>query len=360
MNKEKIIKYIVVPVVGILILVAYYRVNTATTGGSKKNSPIINAQELEANSMEIADTEKSKMEIYDEEDKELQARQEAWQRAKASDVNAVANNFAQVMDKESGVIIKDVNQAYMDSIRQAELIAEAIRQQIQEEENKPSPIPQNYNQQAPKKTYSSYKQPTTAKASTPKETKTEESVAQTNTAASQQTQPVRTASFNTSTFNSSSSSTSHSSNTELANSVAIKAVVFGDHKIRPGEIIKVRTTEEAVLGGKRIPRNTVIAAYTSGNGNRLRVDIKEIKGVQTKLRVYDTDNIEGINTPYDLGREAISDGAADATNDAINNSVNPISTSATGAIINSATNLISRSSRAPVVHVPDGYEIILK
>ncbi|MFZ1806404.1 MAG: conjugative transposon protein TraM [Cyclobacteriaceae bacterium] len=140
-------------------------------------------------------------------------------------------------------------------------------------------------------------------------------------------------------------------------SINIPAVVQDDIEVKSGSNIILRTTEEVIINGTRIPKNTLVSGVVNLGQQRLSIDVNTIaistRSIPVKLKAYDLNGNEGMPLEGGVDKEI----KRDVINDAI---------SASRTIVRSPI-LSSSPSRAgqkkvndPSVPVPKGYKIFLK
>lgn len=124
-----------------------------------------------------------------------------------------------------------------------------------------------------------------------------------------------------------------------------KASVYGNHEIKPGGIIKFRSTEEVIIYGQRFPRNTLFNGKASFAQERLNVTIDRIPlkegGYKTvNLVLHDLDLNEGIYAPVSPGKEAAVDETLQGVEQIISSTGTVAGTVGTGLsrVFRSATN----------------------
>lgn len=82
-----------------------------------------------------------------------------------------------------------------------------------------------------------------------------------------------------------------------------RAVIHGDQKTRQGGSVAIRIQEDAIIGGTKVPRNTIFyGTITSAGSGRLIVSISNFKTATGEGTVFDTDNMAGIR--YDQEGDA--------------------------------------------------------
>ena len=350
------IKKFLIPVAGIVILGVYYVISSGNSAGStqQEKKSILNMPTASSNALKSAE-KLSKSEAYELELEERKRKEAEWQRIRAQSPTSVADNMNSVIgEKDSRKKYFYVQNKYgeVEKVEEEDL-TEEMKENIVESPTPAytaTPVKEKVVQyETTKPKYTKSTTPSTApKAAEPEE---------------KRRRPVR---FNSSTYASSNAATDFTGHgDQMKESSYIPAEVYGEHKIGNGEALRFRTTKEAVVNGVTIPRNTIFSAKGSGSGKRLKVSVPNItvsgQRVTTNMRVYDLDNLEGISVPFDFGRDAVNEGAADVATDAIDEVAGYTST---GRVASSAIRAISNTARGAArqdkVYIPDGYEVTFK
>lgn len=146
---------------------------------------------------------------------------------------------------------------------------------------------------------------------------------------------------------------------------AIAASIAESQTCVNGSVVKLRLSEEIVLAGSRIPKNTFIYGTASLKGERLTVEINSIRFQNSvfpvELLLYDMDGIEGIHIPGTINRDVAKASAE--------RSIQPLGISslddswgsqAAGAGIEAAKSLLSKKVKLVKVMVKSGYQVLLK
>lgn len=98
----------------------------------------------------------------------------------------------------------------------------------------------------------------------------------------------------------------------------IPAIVERTQTIRANDRLELRTLKEVVIGGRTIPKNTVVFGIVAFQPNRVVLDIENIDHVPIKLKAYDyRDGLEGLyirNTFRAKASKEVVDGAIDDIN----------------------------------------------
>lgn len=139
--------------------------------------------------------------------------------------------------------------------------------------------------------------------------------------------------------------------------INVATVVQDDIEVKQGSNIILRTTEETIINGIKVPKNTLITGVVSLSQQRLSVDVSTIKTptktIAMKLKGYDLDGNEGMPLEGGVDKEI----KRDVINDAI---------TATRQVVrvpilnNTPTRAGQKKVNDPSVPVPKGYKLILK
>lgn len=138
----------------------------------------------------------------------------------------------------------------------------------------------------------------------------------------------------------------------------VSAVVHGEHKVRSGEMITMRLTEETIIDNTIVPKGTMLYGICQVSKERLEISISSIsmpqKYIATKLSVYDKNGMKGLYIPggvnQEIARDAISDGINQGGGLTVN--VPVVGTISTGAI--------KKKAGDPIVTIPNNYNIKIK
>jgi conjugative transposon TraM protein len=146
---------------------------------------------------------------------------------------------------------------------------------------------------------------------------------------------------------------------------AIAASIAESQTCVNGSVVKLRLSQEIVLNGSRIPKNTFIYGMASLKGERLTVEINSIRFQNSvfpvELLLYDMDGIEGIHIPGTINRDVAKASAE--------RSIQPLGitslddswgSQAAGAGIEAAKSLLSKKVKLVKVMVKSGYQVLLK
>ncbi|MCU0440643.1 MAG: conjugative transposon protein TraM [Raineya sp.] len=90
-----------------------------------------------------------------------------------------------------------------------------------------------------------------------------------------------------------------------------RAVIHGDQKTRQGGSVAIRIQEDAVIGGSKVPRNTIFyGTITSAGSGRLMISVSNFKTASGEGIVFDTDNMAGIRYDQEGDSSVESEGKA--------------------------------------------------
>lgn len=146
---------------------------------------------------------------------------------------------------------------------------------------------------------------------------------------------------------------------------AITAVIAESQVCVNGSIIKLRLSQEILIGGVRIPKNTYVYGTVSLKGERLTLEINSIRHQNSvfpvELLLYDMDGLEGIYIPGAVSRDVAKASAE--------RSIQPLGITslddswgaqAAGAGVEAAKSLLSKKVKLVKVTVKAGYQVLLK
>ena len=142
------------------------------------------------------------------------------------------------------------------------------------------------------------------------------------------------------------------------NTQDIAAVVHnGGRNVSSGSRVTLRLTENAVLDGIDVPKNTMLFGLASISSDRLKIRIKSYKMNKQvfycKLAVFELDGIEGIYVPEGM----LDDVAQEGKQDGINKSSTTLSIPVIGSI---TTNALTKRNKDNSVVLNDGHKVILR
>lgn len=131
---------------------------------------------------------------------------------------------------------------------------------------------------------------------------------------------------------------------QLEDSQEISAVVFSTGRISTGQMIAFRTTEDAVLSFKKIPKGTIINGEAMVRENRLEVRFSTIKffnkntnkkeTLKVNFDVYSTDGVKGL--PIEGGESVTQETEEEATEELVSH------TGRIGRALNSINKAVKR------------------
>lgn len=145
----------------------------------------------------------------------------------------------------------------------------------------------------------------------------------------------------------------------------IEAVVHETQEIVAGSTVKLRLTHEVFIAGVLIPKDEFIYGIAVLNGERLQIQIKNIRYGQTlfpvALRVFDLDGLDGIHIPGAITRDAAKQSGDRAIQSVgLSTFDRSIGAQATAAGIELSRNLLSRKVKLIRVTVKAGYQVLLR
>lgn len=139
----------------------------------------------------------------------------------------------------------------------------------------------------------------------------------------------------------------------LANTDAtIYVVVDGDQVVKANTRLRMRLTKGAIIGSKRMPKNTPIFGFISFQPNRALIEIENVNHHPTKLKAFDLqDGSEGIYVENNF--------RAEATNEVLDDIIGDINIP-TVPQVGGITKVLKRNNRSIKVTVLNNYRLILK
>jgi hypothetical protein len=97
----------------------------------------------------------------------------------------------------------------------------------------------------------------------------------------------------------------------------INCVVHNDQVIKSGSTVRLRITQNCVIDGHQVPKNTYASGIATFQGERVKVVISSLKLgdeiVRTKLNAFERDGIEGIYAPGSIDKEIANQAAQDGS-----------------------------------------------
>ena len=145
----------------------------------------------------------------------------------------------------------------------------------------------------------------------------------------------------------------------------IAAVVDGAQTLVSGEEVVFRTAADAMLGGTRVPKGTLVSGKAVLSGERLLISVNVVrtgsKVLPVALEVLDMDGMTGIRVKGSINRDASKESANEAVSSLGVTSLDPgIAGQATAAGLQAARSLLSRKIRLVRVGLPAGYKVWLR
>ncbi len=145
----------------------------------------------------------------------------------------------------------------------------------------------------------------------------------------------------------------------------IEAVVHETQEIVAGSTVKLRLTHDVFIAGVLIPKDELVYGIAVLNGERLQIQIKNIRYGQTlfpvALRVFDLDGLDGIHIPGAITRDAAKQSGDRAIQSVgLSTFDRSIGAQATAAGIELSRNLLSRKVKLIRVTVKAGYQVLLR
>lgn len=146
---------------------------------------------------------------------------------------------------------------------------------------------------------------------------------------------------------------------------AVKASIAETQSVVNGATVKMILEQEIYINGKAIPKGTFLVGTASLKGERLAIEIQNIRDGNSiypvELKVYDLDGLDGIYIPGAINRE-VAKASADRSMQTLG--VTTLSDSwgaqAAGVGVEAAKGLFSRKVKLVKVTLKKGYQILLK
>lgn len=137
----------------------------------------------------------------------------------------------------------------------------------------------------------------------------------------------------------------------------VSAVVHGDYSIRAGQNITLRLTDDIVINGEKIYKNSYISAKTYFTNGRVGLEIGRVtvngKIVSVNTKIFDVyDNQEGIYVPEGVEKE-IKD---NLVNDGINETARRINVPGIGSFEIGS----KKKAKDPVIKIGSGHKLLIK
>lgn len=145
----------------------------------------------------------------------------------------------------------------------------------------------------------------------------------------------------------------------MSNSDEIYAVIHNAGKqVLNGKRVTVRITEDCVVKGVKVPKNTLLFGIASGSNERLKLNISSYvvdgKRYYANIKVYDTvDGLEGLYIPGGF----MNDVAKEGTQQGINEGQTTIKIPIIGSV---TTNALTKKNKDGSVYLKDGHKVFLK
>jgi len=145
---------------------------------------------------------------------------------------------------------------------------------------------------------------------------------------------------------------------------AVSATVEGTQTVVSGATLKLKLSQDILISGVLIPKNSYVFGLCSVDGERLKVQISGIRSGSSlfpvSLTLYDLDANEGIRIPGAISRDASKDGADKAIQSMQLMTYDPsLGTQAAGMGIEAAKGLLSKKVKLVRVTVKAGYPVLL-
>ncbi len=138
----------------------------------------------------------------------------------------------------------------------------------------------------------------------------------------------------------------------------VKASVYKDHKIKAGEAVTFRLSNDLEWKDILLPANHFFTGQSSiQNGNRLQIKIEQVvlngKIIPITIEVMDYDQLLGIKLGKGFSsNQAVSETAEDGLESALN--------LATRGMGNFLIDPLKKATKTQAIHLQDGYEVYLK
>lgn len=153
-----------------------------------------------------------------------------------------------------------------------------------------------------------------------------------------------------------STTTSSKATTSGKTTPMIKAVIHNDNKaVKSGSTVRIRISQDCMINGVEIKRNTIISAIASFSAERIKLNITSLsyngQYIDTKLTAYDLDGIQGIFVPGGIKeqtKEDVGSSGADAASGTL-----PI-------IGGLAKDVLKKSIKEPSAVIYDNHKITLR
>jgi hypothetical protein len=145
----------------------------------------------------------------------------------------------------------------------------------------------------------------------------------------------------------------------------VQASIARNQTLVSGASVELRLDQQAVIGGRVIPRGNSLWGKASLSGERLSVLVNSVRvGSEVfpvNLEVFDLDGMEGIRVDGSIDRDASKASADQALGTVGMTAMDPsMAGQATAAGIQAARSLLSRKIRLVRVTLKAGYKVLLK
>jgi len=149
-------------------------------------------------------------------------------------------------------------------------------------------------------------------------------------------------------------------NQTVANNL-ISAVIHNDQVITSGAKVKLRITENIVVDGITIPKNSFVFGIATFSKARMNITLSSIivgsSIMPFNKSVYDKDGMEGIYLPENVK----SEDATQATNDMTDEALSTVNGAGiVGAALNTGKNIFRRKAQRQTVTLKANYKLYLK
>lgn len=150
----------------------------------------------------------------------------------------------------------------------------------------------------------------------------------------------------------------------LSSHQAIPAVAHETQSLVSGATVKLRLLKDVFIDGVLIPKNTFVFGTCTVTGERLKIQVKDIRYgnhiFPVSLTAFDMDGLEGIRVPGAITRDAAKEGTDQAIQSLQFMDMNPsLATQAAGAGIASIKGLLGKKTKLVRVTVKAGYPVLL-
>ncbi|MFI3333585.1 MAG: conjugative transposon protein TraM [Rikenellaceae bacterium] len=150
----------------------------------------------------------------------------------------------------------------------------------------------------------------------------------------------------------------------------IAAVVHSDQTITNGAAVRLRLTEEMMVGDKLLPRNSILTGIGRVQGERLQISISNIEHqgyiLPVEIVVVDSDGVEGIHVPNSMEVSALksivanmSSSASSTITIADQSAGDQILTELGTSAIDGVTQYVAGKVKEVKVHLKAGHQVML-